>query len=382
MNFSDERNFSRWFIIISSLIIVCLILWNTSLFFERLKQDERSKMHIWGSAFSELLKEKPESDITLITTILEENTTTPMIVYTIKEDVYATRNIPNEDNYSQQDLQEMAADFAGEYDPIDINVKSELISIVYYGNSPLITKLKYYPVGLLLIVVLFIGVIYFFYTTSKSSEQNKLWAGMAKETAHQIGTPLSSLVGWTEILSQENVNEEYLKEIKKDVDRLEMITERFSKIGSAPTLEKADIVEETKNSYDYLKLRSSKLIEFSLELPTNSIPVNLNKQLYSWTIENLVKNAIDAMRGKGKLLIQLKEEPKWVCILISDTGKGIPKSKFHKIFEPGFTTKKRGWGLGLSLTKRIIEDYHEGKIRVFKSELEKGTTFQIRLRKK
>lgn len=381
MNFSDEQKFSRWFIIISSLVIVYLILWNTSLFFERLKQDERSKMHIWGSAFSELLKENSESDVTLVTTILEENTTTPMIVYSVKEDVYEARNVPEEDAGNQEELAILAADFRGQYEPIEIRDNKELISVVYYGNSPLITKLKYYPAVLLLIVVLFIGVIYFFYTTSKSSEQNKLWAGMAKETAHQIGTPLSSLVGWTEILSEENVNEFYISEIKKDIDRLETITERFSKIGSAPTLKEADVVEETHNTYDYLKLRSSKLIDFSIDLPEKPIIVNLNKQLYSWTIENLVKNAIDAMRGKGKLNIQLKEEQKWVCILISDTGKGMTKGKFKKIFEPGYTSKKRGWGLGLSLAKRIIEDYHDGKIRVFKSEVGKGTTFQIKLKK-
>lgn len=381
MNFSNEQKFTQWFIIISSLVIVCLILWNTSLFFERLKQDERSKMHIWGSAFSELLKENSESDITLVSTILEENNTTPMIVYSVKEDIYETRNIPSEDAESQEDLEQLAAEFSEQYEPIEIRDNRELISIVYYGNSPLITKLKYYPAGLLLIVVLFIGVIYFFYTTSKSSEQNKLWAGMAKETAHQIGTPLSSLVGWTEILSQENVNPEYIHEIKKDINRLEIITERFSKVGSAPTLSKMDVVGELKHSFDYLKSRNSKLIHFSLNVPKNPVFVSLNQQLFSWTIENLVKNGIDAMRGKGELHLQLKEEPKQVCILISDTGKGMHKSQYNKIFEPGYTTKKRGWGLGLSLARRIIEDYHDGKIRVFKSEIGKGTTFQIKLKK-
>jgi signal transduction histidine kinase len=233
---------------------------------------------------------------------------------------------------------------------------------------------------LLLIIFLFIAVAYFFYRSAKNAEQNKLWTGMAKETAHQIGTPLSSLVGWTEILRSENVNPDYIKEIEKDVNRLQTITERFSKIGSVPTLKKTDIVQETLDSYDYLKARSSKLIDFEITTPNANIFVNLNAQLYSWTIENLVKNAIDAMKGKGELKIAIVEDGKYVKVTISDSGKGIPKHQFNKIFEPGFTSKKRGWGLGLSLSKRIIEDYHKGKIKVLQSEIGKGTTMLISLK--
>jgi hypothetical protein len=267
-----------------------------------------------------------------------------------------------------------------ENDPIELDLKGT-VQYIYYGNSDILNKLKYYPMTIAIIIFLLIGVIYFFFTTSKASEQNKLWAGMAKETAHQIGTPLSSLVGWNEILKTENVNPEYILEIDKDIERLKVITERFSKIGSIPNLEEVDIVEETKNAYTYLQSRSSKLINFSLNLPDQPIHVSLNPQLYSWTIENLVKNAIDAMRGKGDLKIDLVDDPKRVFIRINDTGKGIPKSKFTKIFEPGYTSKSRGWGLGLSLSKRIIEEYHLGKIRVLRSEIGKGTTFQITLRK-
>src|SRR5690606_26032450 len=202
------------------------------------------------------------------------------------------------------------------------------------------------------IIGLFVVIVYYFYDTSKANEQSKLWAGMAKETAHQIGTPLSSLVGWTEILKREKINPSYIVEIEKDVDRLRVITERFSKIGSIPEMKKTDIVEATKNAYDYLKSRSSTLIEFSIDLPENPVYVNLNDQLYSWTIENLVSNAIDAMRGKGKLQIELVRSGDWVRILVSDTGKGIPSNRFNKIFTPGYTSKKRGWGLGLSLVKR------------------------------
>ena len=204
---------------------------------------------------------------------------------------------------------------------------------------------------------------------------------MSKETAHQIGTPLSSLIGWTEILKIENVNPDYIVEIEKDVDRLKTITERFSKIGSLPTLEKADIIKETIESYDYLKARSSKLIDFDLIIPEGEIPVYLNKQLYSWTIENLVKNAIDAMKGRGKLTVEISQLESLVKVSVTDTGKGLSKKNFNKIFEPGFTTKKRGWGLGLSLVKRIIEDFHNGKIKVLQSEKEKGSTIQISLKR-
>lgn len=204
---------------------------------------------------------------------------------------------------------------------------------------------------------------------------------MAKETAHQIGTPLSSLIGWTEILKAEDVNSAYVLEMEKDIDRLKTITERFSKIGSSPNLHETDIVRATRESFEYLKSRSSNLIDFSIRAPRQPIFVMLNEQLYSWTIENLVKNAIDAMRGKGELHIDIKQDLKQAHIYITDTGKGIEKNRFRSIFEPGQTTKKRGWGLGLSLAKRIVEEYHRGKIKVAKSEINKGTTFQISLKK-
>jgi len=267
-----------------------------------------------------------------------------------------------------------------ENEPIELDLKGT-VQYINYGHSDILNKLKYYPLAIAIILFLLIGVIYFFFTTSKVSEQNKLWAGMAKETAHQIGTPLSSLVGWNEILKTENVNPEYIAEIEKDISRLKMITERFSKIGSIPNLEEKDIVQETKNAYTYLQSRSSKLINFSLNLPENPIQVPLNSQLFGWTIENLVKNAIDAMRGEGDLNVHLSEDDKRVFIQIKDTGKGISKGKFTKIFEPGYTSKSRGWGLGLSLSRRIIEEYHLGKIRVLRSEIDKGTTFQITLPK-
>ena len=211
--------------------------------------------------------------------------------------------------------------------------------------------------------------------------ENKLWAGMAKETAHQIGTPLSSLIGWLEILKAQNVADSTISEIEKDIDRLQNITERFSKIGSEPILELKDIIVETENSFQYLQSRFSKQVVFSFKAPDFPVLVSLNPILFSWTIENIVKNAIDAMRGKGKLALAIILEGEFVKINITDSGKGIPKKQFKNIFEPGFTTKKRGWGLGLSLTKRIVEEYHDGRIKVLNSEVNKGTTFQISFRK-
>jgi signal transduction histidine kinase len=207
--------------------------------------------------------------------------------------------------------------------------------------------------------------------------QNKLWAGMAKETAHQIGTPLTSLVGWVEILKAENIDESTTKEIEKDIERLQTITERFSNIGSEPKLENKDIIEETQKSYEYLQSRFSKQIEFTFKGPSTPVNVFFNPTLHSWTIENLVKNAIDAMKGRGKLALEVLNEGGLVKINISDTGSGIPKNQFKNVFEPGFTTKKRGWGLGLSLTKRIVEEYHKGNIKVLHSEIGKGTTMQV-----
>jgi len=381
MIFTDERNIARWFIIISSLLIVGLILWNTSIFFERLKQDEREKMEIWAAAQAFLGKADEDTDIGLTLQILNKNTSIPTIWVNENGKIIDGMNISPETRNSPQKLQDYLNLLKEENEPIEMVLGKNQVHKIYYGDSPLLTKIKFYPIGLLLIIFLFIGVVYFFYTTTKSSEQNKLWAGMAKETAHQIGTPLSSLIGWTEILKEENVNKSYISEIEKDIERLLTITDRFSKIGSAPILSKTEIIRATKESFSYLKSRSSDLIEFQISTPYSPIYVNLNETLYSWTIENLVKNAMDAMRGKGKLSIEIKQDSNWVFIYIKDNGKGISKSKHNLIFEPGFTSKKRGWGLGLSLAKRIIEEYHKGKIKVFQSEINKGTTFQIALKK-
>ncbi len=372
---------TRWFFFIASIGIITLIMWNTFSFFKRLKENEQTKMEIWATA-QEDIKKRGELDLSFSQTSLEviqNNTTTPMISYSPLEETYIHRNISENDIDTPEKRDRLIQQFKEEYEPIEILYEGEIFQIIYYGNSPIINKIKYYPAFLILIMLLFFTAIYFFFKTAKAGEQNKLWAGMAKETAHQIGTPLSSLVGWMEILKSENVDSNYIIEMEKDIDRLKTITERFSKVGSIPKMENADVVAETKASFDYLKSRSSKLINFSLDVPETELIVKLNPQLFSWTIENLVKNGIDAMKGKGDIKISITTNLKSVFIRISDTGKGISKSDFKKIFTPGFTTKKRGWGLGLSLAKRIIEGYHKGKIRVLKSSPTEGTTMEIML---
>ncbi|TYA70082.1 sensor histidine kinase [Seonamhaeicola marinus] len=381
MIFTNQNNTFRWIIVIASFIVVSGIMWKTYQFFMLFKHEERVKMEIWASSQSDLIKtdnlDANMGDLPL--KVITSNKTTPMIL--VNRD--GSIDFNNIDPVKAKDsiyINKLIRKYEKENDPIKVIFDGKTFSTIYYGNSPLLNKVKYYPLFLILIVILFAAVIFFFYSSNKNATQNKLWSGMAKETAHQIGTPLSSLIGWTEILKSENVNPDYILEIEKDVDRLKIITERFSKIGSLPTLEMTNIVEETIASYDYLKSRASNLIEFEFTKSTDYIPVNLNKQLYSWTIENLVKNAIDAMKGRGKLTVEIAELEDNVKIKVSDTGKGIAKKDFKKIFEPGYTTKKRGWGLGLSLTRRIIEDFHNGKIKVLHSEKDKGTTIQITLK--
>lgn len=381
MIFEEYKNTFRWIMIVASFLIVALILLKTYEFFQHFKEEERIKMENWSFAQSDLLK-TDNLDVNLgdlPLKVITSNQTTPMIKVD-KDGTIEFNNINDKRATDSTYINKLILKFKQENTPIQVTLDDTIVSTIYYGNSPLLNKLKYYPLALILIIVLFGAVIFFFYRSNKNATQNKLWSGMAKETAHQIGTPLSSLIGWTEILKSEQVNPDYIVEIEKDINRLQTITERFSKIGSIPILERADIIKETIEAYSYLKTRSSKLVEFDMVTPTGELPVKLNKQLYGWVIENLVKNAIDAMKGRGKLSIRISKLEKNVKIEIEDTGKGIPKHQFKKIFEPGFTTKKRGWGLGLSLTKRIIEDFHDGTVSVLKSQLNKGTTIQIVLR--
>ncbi len=319
-------------------------------------------------------------DIELPRLVISHNKTIPVIITSQSGEILNTSNIEDEILNDKSKLRALLSRLKNENNPIVFD-DGERKQFLYYGNSSLLNKLKYYPVALLLIIFLFGAVVYNFYKSTKMATQNKLWAGMAKETAHQIGTPLSSLIGWLEIMKADNVDETTISEIEKDINRLQTITDRFSKIGSEPILEEKDIIQETQESFDYLKSRFSHQVEFTFSAPKNPIMVSLNPALHSWTVENLMKNAIDAMKGRGKLNIEITNDAQWVKIEVKDSGKGIPKNQFKRVFEPGFTTKKRGWGLGLSLTKRIVEEYHKGKIRVLKSEIGKGTTMQVSFKK-
>jgi len=379
MNFSPKNKTTNIIFLVAAFGIVSLILWNTNSFFKKFKEEERQKMEIWSTAHSELLQASLEEDPgDLPLKVFQNNTSTPMILVN-KDGVIKTNNMPKEAIQDTSYINKKILKFQSENSPINLDQQGEHYATIYYGNSEVLNKLKYYPIALLLIIFLFGTVIFFFFKTNKASEQNKLWAGMAKETAHQIGTPLSSLLGWNELLKAESINPEITKEIEKDISRLEMITDRFSKIGSLPKLDQHDIVKETKDAYDYLKLRSSKLIHFSFNSKVDELPVLLNHSLYNWTIENLVKNGIDATRGRGSIGIEIVPDGKNVNILVSDTGQGIAKNNYKAIFNPGHTSKKRGWGLGLSLVKRIVEEYHDGKIKVLSSSKE-GTIMQISLK--
>ena len=353
MSFSERRNTTRWIIIFISFLIISLILWNTYTFFQIFKNEERIKMNLWANASKTLINADENTDLDLPLEIINNNNSVPVML-TMYGKVISSKNIPDEIIEDKDKLSAYLANLKNENEPILIEYAPGKQQHVYYGNSALLKKLKYYPVALLLIIFLFGALIYNFYKSTKMATQNKLWAGMAKETAHQIGTPLSSLIGWVEILKTEDIDQSITVEIEKDIERLQTITDRFSKIGSVPVLEEHNIITETLHIYEYLQSRFSKQVTFSYNAPEKPIMVMINPTLHSWTIENLVKNAIDAMKGKGSLDLQIEQDAHHVKINVKDSGTGIAKNQFKTIFEPGFTTKKRGWGLGLSLTKRIF----------------------------
>lgn len=381
MKISSKQHLLRWIMIVISFLTISLILWNTYQFFQKFKEEERVKMENFSQAQIELGKvidlNGNISDFPL--KIIQSNSSTPMIIEDF-EGNFQSKNIELISEDSQGYLKTLSKKFKDQNKPIPVIYNGKTLSTMYYGDSELLNKLKYYPFALLLIFLLFSAVVWLFYKSTQVASQNKLWTGMAKETAHQIGTPLSSLIGWTELLKIDAVNPDYISEIEKDIKRLETITDRFSKIGSKPLLKTSDIVLATIESFNYLKARNSKLITFEIKAPETEILVALNIELFSWVIENLVKNGIDAMKGQGHIIVSLESTETMVFINIIDRGKGITKKLFKKIFETGFTSKKRGWGLGLSLSKRIIEEYHSGKIKVLQSEIEVGTTMQISLK--
>ena len=365
--------------------IVLLIVWNTNILFQLVKEEERNKMELWATAQKELVESNDLSrDFgTLAFDVLQKIGVAPMIQVNEAGKIVDFKNIAwsaKEDPDSLQ-LYAVLEEIKLQNAPIPIVYSDIINQKLYYGDAPLLVKLRYYPLALLLILLLFGGLLYFFFQTNKAAEQNRLWAGMAKETAHQIGTPLSSLMGWIALLKEQEIAPASVEEMQKDIERLEVITERFSKVGSLPDLEEGDIVALTQSTIDYLKKRTGSQVEWEVHLPTSSIHLPLNAALLSWTLENLVKNGLDAMKGIGRLRIDLIDKKNEVRIWVQDEGSGIASKDLKQLFRPGFTTKSRGWGLGLSLARRIIHDYHNGFIQVKSTQLGQGTTFELMLPK-
>ena len=365
--------------------IVLLIVWNTNILFQLVKEEERNKMELWATAQKELVESNDLSrDFgALAFDVLQKIGVAPMIQVNEAGKIVDFKNIAwsvKEDPDSLQ-LYAVLEEIKLQNAPIPIVYSDIINQKLYYGDAPLLVKLRYYPLALLLILLLFGGLLYFFFQTNKAAEQNRLWAGMAKETAHQIGTPLSSLMGWIALLKELEIAPASVEEMQKDIERLEVITERFSKVGSLPDLEEGDIVALTQSTIDYLKKRTGSQVEWEVHLPTTSIHLPLNAALLSWTLENLVKNGLDAMKGIGRLRIDLIDKKNEVRIWVQDEGSGIATKDLKQLFRPGFTTKSRGWGLGLSLARRIIHDYHNGFIQVKNTQLGQGTTFELMLPK-
>lgn len=352
---------------------------------KKIAREERQKVEEWAEAGKLLVNDRSGISDRLASIIITENTTIPIIVTDENNNILDHLNldtvaVKNDNNYLQKKLKQ----FRATNDPIEwINPSNPSEkNLYYYGNTALLNQVRYYPLVQLLIVGLFITITLIALTTSFRSTQNQVWAGMAKETAHQLGTPLSSLQGWVEMLKDKYPEEMIVAEMEKDVNRLKLVSDRFGKIGSIPRLEPHDVVTNINRMVDYIRRRATGGITFLID-STASAPVvaNISPPLFDWVIENLLKNALDAMEGKGTITASIKENPRDIYIDVQDTGKGISKQHIRQVFDPGFTTKKRGWGLGLSLSKRIIEQFHKGELFVKNSEPGKGTTFRIILKK-
>ena len=357
-------------------------LYYTHKLVQKLAIEERKKVELWAEATKLLVDENTsEFNYGFLLKVLENNETVPVIVVDEDENILLSRNLDTAKIRNKKYLKRQLLLMKNESEPIVIFLPGDTKQYIFYNKSILLTKLIYYPYVQLGVILLFILVAYLAFSASRKAEQNKVWVGLSKETAHQLGTPTSSLMAWLEILKDKKVDKETLKELEKDIFRLRKITERFSKIGSKPKLTRVNVIEVLNNVIDYIKSRSSDKIIFKLNYTDNELYVPLNVDLFEWVIESLCKNAIDAMEGTGEIEITIIDNTQVLYVDITDTGKGIPKTKFKTIFKPGYTTKERGWGLGLTLTERIIETYHDGKIFVNTSELGIGTKFRVVLKK-
>jgi signal transduction histidine kinase len=349
---------------------------------ERLKTEERENVKMWAEATRLISISDSSQNLDFLSLIIDNNNTVPVILTDESDSIISSRNFDETRTADPEYLKKKLYKIKEENSPIVINLEDNHYNLIYYKDSIILTMLIYYPYIQLGIILLFILVSYLAFSSSRKADQNQLWVGMSKETAHQLGTPTSSLAGWIEILQHKYPEISITKELALDVQRLEKVTERFSRIGSKPALINENITIIISHTVDYLKSRASSKVSFIKDFNINNeVLVPVNSALFEWVIENVSKNAIDAMEGNGKITIHITDTEKNALIDITDTGKGIPKSAFKKIFLPGFTTKQRGWGLGLSLAKRIIEEYHNGKIFVRYSEVGKGSSIRIVMNK-
>ena len=380
MQWTDRIRQVKIVLVVTAIVIAVASLAVSHLLVKDLQREERNKMEVWAQAMQTLQEADETTDLALVLCVIQGNKTIPVIVLDSDEQVMDYRNVDIRD----KDSVRYVADYgrrmykAGHYIQIGDSIDYQLVC---YDESTLLKRLSQYPYWQLGIVMIFVVVAIFALLSSKRAEQNKVWVGLSKETAHQLGTPISSLMAWVEILKENYPDDDLIPEMNKDVKRLELIAERFSKIGSLPEPVDASMNEVLAHVIDYMDRRTSKKVEIVSELPAENVVVKMNASLFEWVIENLCKNAVDAMEGRGKIVLSLFDEGSKVAIEVSDNGKGIRKKDLKSVFTPGFTTKKRGWGLGLSLAKRIVEEYHKGRIYVKSSEVGVGTTFRIEMPK-
>lgn len=382
MKFSiyDKKDTLKYVLVAVAIVIAVSFYGLSTKLVSVLGNEEQAKMELWAEATREISVADINTDISFLRRVIGENTTIPVILVDSSYNVLSYRNLP-EESFSDEQLKEMAMEFAERNDPIVIELPMDTKQYICYDDSTLLKLLRYVPLVIMAVVVVFLLCVVVLILTIKQSEQNRLWVGLFKETAHQLGTPTSSLMAWSEVLKMNYPNDELLPEMDKDITRLKTIVERFSHVGSKAELEVANVSEVITEVLNYMRNRISKQVTIEANLPKEAF-VMLNIPLFEWVIENLCKNAVDAMEGRGVLTVQMSENPHYVVVDVADTGKGISKSNVSKVFNTGFTTKKRGWGLGLSLSRRIIKEYHGGKIYVKHSQVDKGTTFTIELKKK
>ncbi len=377
----DSRQRWKLGFIFAAVLIAMASVVVSDLLIKDLAREERQKIEVWSEATRVMTSENPSLNMNLILKIIQGNTSIPVILCSETDSVVSYNNIEIPEKNVAQFMTNKVKELRTKNPPIVIDMEDGTYQYLYYDDSIILKRLLVYPYAQLSVVFVFILIAFLALASTKKAEQNKVWVGLSKETAHQLGTPISSLIAWVEYLRTKDIDPSLLTEMDKDVKRLQTIAERFSKIGSDPDPVPTNIVESIRAALGYMETRISSKVKINTYLPERSILVLMNDSLFAWVIENLTKNAVDAMEGQGEISLKVEEREKFVLIDLSDTGKGIPKSKFKTVFNPGYTTKKRGWGLGLSLVKRIIESFQGGKIFVKSSELGKGTTFRIKLKK-